>query len=141
MVAAQRKQRCVHTRQQPLGRSFFVARRAVDLTGKEKPADRLGLKRALQSTWIKVVVLDGIAGAHDVRIFQATQGMDQIKLDIERQAGRHAVRINLVRIQTFRLQEDLVRFLVCKAVDLVFDGRAIPGAHAFDHAAVHRRTV
>ncbi|MCY1527140.1 hypothetical protein D9M68_621970 [compost metagenome] len=46
-----------------------------------------------------------------------------------------------MRIQAFRFEEDLVRLLVREAVNLVFNRRAIPRAHAFYHAAVHRRTV
>ncbi|MNV40074.1 hypothetical protein D3C71_1316740 [compost metagenome] len=138
MFTAQCLQRRVYAGQQTLRSRFLVTGGAIDLAGEEQAVDRLGLKRALQSTWIKVVVLDGIPGAHDVRILQTRQGVDQIQLHVEWQTGRHAIGIDLVRVQPFGLQEDLVRCLVGETMDLVFDGRAIARAHAFNDAAVHR---
>ncbi|MNQ87642.1 hypothetical protein D3C85_1028740 [compost metagenome] len=67
--------------------------------------------------------------------------MDQVQLNVEWQARRYAIRVDLVRVQPFGFQEDLVRFLVGEAMDLVFDGGAVTRADAFDDAAVHRRTI
>src|SRR5690606_27563866 len=62
-------------------------------------------------------------------------------LDVERQARRDAVGIDLVGIQTFRLEEDLVRGLVGEAEYLVLDRRAVTWAHAFDHTGEHGRAI
>ncbi|MCY1187188.1 hypothetical protein D9M73_281400 [compost metagenome] len=43
--------------------------------------------------------------------------------------------------QAFWLDEDLMAFLVGKAMDLVFDRRAVARADTFDDTGVHRRTV
>ena len=58
----------------------------------------------------------------------------QFVLDVEGQAGGDAVGIELVGGQAFGLQEDLVAFLVGKAVDLVLDAGAVARAHALDLA-------
>ena len=44
-------------------------------------------------------------------------------------------------VQAFRLDENLVRCLVGKAMNLVFNRWAVARADAFDHAGVHRRTI
>ena len=62
--------------------------------------------------------------------------MDQVELDVERQAGRDAVRIELVRAQTLGLEENLVRSPVGETVDLVFDRRTVARTHSFDYARV-----
>src|SRR5690606_17678903 len=60
---------------------------------------------------------------------------------IERQARRDSVRVDLVRVQAFRLDEDLVRSLVGEAMNLVFDRGTVARADAFDHAREHRRAI
>ena len=59
----------------------------------------------------------------------------------QREAGRDAVGINLVRGQAFGLQKDLVAGLVGKAVDLVFDAGAVTRADAVDLAGEHGAAV
>ncbi len=44
-------------------------------------------------------------------------------------------------VQAFGLDKNLVRIFAGKAVHLVFDGRTIAWADAFDHTGIHRRTV
>src|SRR5215468_6032571 len=67
--------------------------------------------------------------------------MYEFKLNLERQAGRDAIRIDLVRVPAFGLQKDLMAGLVGKAHHLVLDGRTVTWAHPFDDAGVHRRTI
>ena len=125
---AARQERGVDAGQQPLRRGLFVAGGAVDLPGEEQAGDRLGLQRGLEPARVEVVVLDGIAGPQDVRVLQARDRAHQRQLDVERQAGRDAVRVELVGRQAFGLEEDLVARLVGEAVDLVLDGRAVARA-------------
>ena len=54
---------------------------------------------------------------------------------------RHAVDVDLVRVQAFGLEEELVRALVGELDDLVFDRRAVARADGLDLAAVHRRAM
>ena len=103
--------------------------------------DGLGFQRRLQPARVEVVVLDGVAGAQDVRVFQAGNGAHRRQLDVERQAGGNPVRIIFVRGQAFRLQEDLVAVLVGETVDLVLDRRAVARADTFDHAGEHRAAL
>ena len=119
-------------------RRLFVAGGAVDLAGKEEPCNRFGFQAGFQIARIEVVVLDGIAGAQDMSILQATDTAHDLQLYIEGQRSGNTVGVNLVRIQTFGLKEDVVAVLVGKAVDLVFDRRTVARTHARDHARVHR---
>ena len=64
-----------------------------------------------------------------------------LQLHIKRQRRRNPVRVNLVRIQTFRLQKHVMAGLIGKAMNLVFDRRAVTRAHALDHPGVHRGAV
>ncbi len=98
-------------------------------------------QRVLEAARVVEIVFDGVAGAQDVHVLHAADRADQRQLDVERQAGRHAVRVDLVCRQAFRLEEDVVLVLVGEAVDLVLDRRAVTRADAFDDAGVHRRTV
>ena len=90
---------------------------------------------------VQVVILDGVARAQDVGILETGNGTHGLELDIKRQAGGNAVRVQLVGGQAFRLHKNLVRVFIGKAVDLVLDGRAIARAHAFDVTGEHGRAV
>ena len=133
--------RRIQARQQSLCGGFFVAGGAVDLAGEIEPAEALGFERGTQVARIEIVVLDRIAGPREVRLFEAGNAAHELLLDVERQAGRDAVRIDLVGVQAFRFDEDLVRSALGKTLHLVFDRGAIPGAGAFNDAGVHRRAV
>jgi hypothetical protein len=90
--------------------------------------DALALHVGLEIPRIEEVVLDGVAGAGDVGILEATDRTDDLHLHVERQAGGDPVRVEFVGGQAFRLDEDLVRRLVGKAGDLVLDRRAVARA-------------
>src|SRR3954464_5574631 len=90
---------------------------------------------------VEVVVLDGVAWTHEVRILQAANRVHEFKLDVERQAGRDAVRVKLARGKALRLQEDLMAGLAGEAVDLVLDRRAIARTYPLDDTGKHRRAV
>ena len=76
-----------------------------------------------------------------MRLLQTDHGVHHGQLRVERQAGGDAVGVDLVCLEPFGLQVDLVRILVREAVDLVFDGRAIARPHAFDDAGEERRPI
>ena len=69
-----------------------------------------------------------------MRVLQAADRAHQLELHVERQAGRDAVRIDLVRRQPLGLEEDLMARLAREAMDLVLDRRAVARADALDHA-------
>ena len=64
---------------------------------------------------------------------------DHRLLHIDRHARGHPVHIDLVRVQPFRLQENLVPRLVRELHDLVLDGRTVPRPNALNLPAVQRR--
>jgi hypothetical protein len=55
-----------------------------------------------------VVVLDGIARPDDPRVLEPGNRGNQRRLDLLRQRGRDAVRIDRVVVEALRLEEDLV---------------------------------
>src|SRR5699024_7582743 len=86
-----------------------------------------------------IIVLDRVAGARDMGVLEAGNGVHQRLLRVKTETGGNAVRINLAHGQTFGLDEDLMRRLVRKTHDLVFDGRAITRADTLDIAGINRR--
>ena len=124
-----------------MGRRLLVARGAVDLPGEKEAPYGFRLERRFQIAGIEIVVFDRIPRAHDVRLLEPPNRADQLELDVERQAGRDAVRVDFVRIQPLGLEKDLVAGLSREAVDLVFDRRTVAWADALDYAGEHRRTV
>ena len=92
----------------------------------------------IQFPRIDGVVLDRVPGPDHLGIFQARNRRHHRRLDIDRHAGGHAVHVDFVCIQTLRFQEDLVPRLVRKLDDLVFNGRAVARADAFDLTAIER---
>ena len=62
-------------------------------------------------------------------------------LHVEWQAGRNAVRVDLVGIQPLGLDEDLVRALVGEPDHLVLDRGTVARADALDDSGEHRRAV
>ena len=70
-VAARDLSRRVQSRQQSLGRSLFVAGRAVDLAREIQARDCFRFKRGLESARVEEVIFDGIARPGDPRVFEA----------------------------------------------------------------------
>src|SRR3954468_18635510 len=134
------KKRSVDAREQPLGCRFLIACRAIDLSGEEQARYGLRFQRRAQAARIEVVILDRVPGAHQVRLLKPTNRADELHLNIEWQAGRDSVGIDLRRAQPLRLKEDLVRSLAAEAVNLVLDGRAITRPYPLDDAGKERRT-
>ena len=134
-------QRGVQASVQTLGGRFFVAGRAIDLAGEKQPVNLLGFKAALELARVEIVVLDGVARAQDVRVFQTLHGAHQVVLDVKRQAGGDAVRVVLVGGQSLGFQKYLVAGFVGKAVDLVFNAWAIARPHPFNLSGEHGAAV
>src|SRR5205807_630531 len=94
--------------------SFFVSRSAVDLTREVKVFDAFCFERCRQLCRRKIIVLDGVAGPHQLGLFQSWNGTNEFDLYLVRQAGREPVHIELLGMPAFRLKENLVRYLVRK---------------------------
>ena len=117
---------------------FFVAAGAVDLSGEKEPLDLLCLERAIQFRGIDRVVFDGVSRTHDLALLQPCNGLHHCDLHIARQRRAHAVEIDLVGVESFGLEKELVLQLVRKLDDLVFDGRAVARPDRLDLPRIHR---
>ncbi len=101
------------------------------------------LTRRVRSSSVAIdgVVLDGVAGAQHLGLVEAGDGVDDLPLHFHGQRGGHAVDVDLVGVEAFGLEEELVLRLVGELDDLVFDGRAVARADALDAAGIHGRAV
>ena len=134
-----RTARGVDTRDQSLRRGLFVARRAVDLAGEKQAGDPLGFERAIELGRLDEIVFHRIGVPQDRRVLEPRQRMHDRVLHVARQAHRQAVDVDLVDVQAFRLEKDLMPLPVGKAHDLVFERRAVARADAGDLPVVERR--
>jgi hypothetical protein len=64
--------------------------------------------------------------------------VDHGGLNFHREAGAHAVDVDLVGVEAFGFEEELVASFVGEADDLVFDGGAVARADGGDLTGVHR---
>ena len=138
---AAHRARGIQARDEALRGGLLVAGRAVDLAREEQPAHALRLERGVEPARIEVVVFDRVARARHVCALEAGDGAHERHLHVERQRSGNAVRVDLVRVQAFRLEEHLVRALLGEAHHLVLDRRAVARADAFDLSRVERRAV
>ena len=136
-----REERRIQSGEKPLDCGLLVPRGAVDLAGEEQAAKRLRLERGVEVAWIEIVVLDGVSRPHDVSVLQPADRVHQVELNVERQTRGDAVRVELVRRQALRLDENLVARLAGEAVHLVLDGGAVARTDALDHAGKHGRAI
>ena len=100
-----------------------------------------GFERALQFRGIDGVVLNRVSGTQHLRVFEPRDRLQNLKLHLDRKRRAHAVDVNLVRVQSLRLKEELVHLLVGKLHDLVFDRRTVSRTDRLDLPAVHGRAV
>ncbi|EXI71365.1 MAG: hypothetical protein AW07_03697 [Candidatus Accumulibacter sp. SK-11] len=131
-------QRRVGAGQQALRSSLLVAGGAVDLAGEKQTADGTGLERSTQAPRVEVVVFDRVSRAQDVAALETMDRTNDRQLHVERQAGRNAVRVDLVGLQTLRLEKDVMAVLGRETMDLVLDRRAVTRPDALDDPGVHR---
>src|SRR5713226_3916908 len=134
-------QASIDARDNSLAGGFLVSAGAVDLAGEEEAFNLLCLKRAFQFGGIDRIVFNGVAGTEHLRVLEAGNGFDDRELHVNRERGAHAVDVNLVRVHAFGLEKKLVRMLVGKFNDLVFDRGTVARADRVNLAAVHRGTM
>ena len=72
------RERRVDSRHQPEPRGFFVSGRPVDLPREKQPRHPLRLERRAQLGRIDVVVLDRVARADHLRVFEAGDRADHV---------------------------------------------------------------
>ena len=126
---------------QSLAGCLFIAGRAVYLAGKKQSGDEPGFQPRVQVTGVEIIVFYGIPRPGDMSLLEPLDRPHQVLLHVIGQAGGYAVGIDFRRGQPFRFDKDLVGCPVGKAYDLVLHRGAVTRADAFNHAAVHGRTI
>ena len=74
-------------------------------------------------------------------LFKAFDSSNHLALNVKRQTGGYAVRIQLIGLQALWFDKNLVTGFVGKPDNLVFYGGAIARPHALDHSRVHGRKL
>src|SRR5215471_10472800 len=87
------------------------------------------------------VIFDRVSRPDHLRGFETFHAAQDLALDIDREAGRHPIHIDLVRIDALRLENDLVAVFILEFDDLVFDRGAVSRTDALNLAAEERRAV
>ena len=136
-----RKQSRVNARHNPLRRRLLVTRGAINLPRQEKTRRRLSLHCRKQLIRRHIIILDGIAHAHHLHALQRRNTAQHRQLHIFWQARIHPLHIHLARAPPLRLQENLVRALIGKTHDLIFNRGAIARPNSLDNARVKRRAM
>ena len=139
--AAQQLQRRVHACDEALHGRLLIAGRAVELPRTVEAGHFFGFQRRQQLRRIHAVILDRVGAAGHLRVLEPRQCVQHLDLHILRQGGGEALNIELFRVQTHRLDEQLVPRLIGEGHDLRLDGRAVARADALDHAGVDRAAV
>src|SRR5437879_12810504 len=93
----------------------------------------------IQLPLIDRIALDRVTGANHLSVLQAWNGRHHRGLDVDGHAGRHAIDIDLIGIESLRFEEYLVTLLVGELDELVFNGRAVARTHISDLATVQGR--
>ena len=124
-----------------LRRRLLVPRRAVDLPREEEPADSMRLERRLQLRRLHEVVLDRVARPQHHGVLEARQRVNELLLDLARQRHREAVDVDLVDVEAFRLEIDLVPLPVGEPHDLVFERRTVARTDALNLSVVERAAI
>src|SRR6185312_2305733 len=119
----------------------LVTRRTVDLPREEETVEHARLERRAQIPGIEVVVFDRIPRPCQMGTLEPGDAAHELILNVERQAGGNAIGVDLMRVESLGLHEDLMRRLVGEPKYLVLYRRAVPRPHALDDTGEHRRTV
>src|SRR5262249_9678823 len=123
----------IYSRHQTLRGGLFVTRCPVDLASQVKvPAD-FSFERRLELRGIREVIFDSVSRSKDLCILAADDSSHHRELNIKRQARRKTVYVNLVRPDSFRLEENLLPLLIRKLHDLVLNGWAVPRTNSLNH--------
>ena len=70
---------------------------------------------------MNVVVFDRVGKAHDLRLLETRNAVDDPLLEVRRKGVPQSFRVDLLRLQPFLFEDDGVAFPVGKAHHLVFE--------------------
>jgi len=88
-----------------------------------------------------VVVLDGVPRAGHVRPLESRNGVQELQLDGDGQGSGQPIHVQLGRVQTLGLKENLVTLRLRELDDFILDGRAVARSAPADGPAVQRRLL
>ena len=131
----------IETGHQSLRGCLFVARRAVDLSGKIKPRHRPNLQRSVELARVDMIILDRVARPDHLDAFETGDRRQQRALSILRQGRRNAVRIDGWVLESLGFEEDLVTLAIAEADDLVLDRGTVARPDTVDVTAIHCRAM
>jgi len=115
----------IDARDHTLSRCFLVTRGAVDLAGEEQMLDGLHLEPRRELGRRIVVVLDRVPRARHPRALEAGDCMQELELDGDREGSGEPVDVQLTRVESLGLQEDLVTLGGWELHDGTWRGRSI----------------
>ena len=131
--------RRIDSRKQTLSSGLFVSGRSVDLAGEKQPRQPLGLEASMQFGRLNEIVLDRVAWPHHYCVLEPRKRVHQLLLHGRRQAHRVAVDVDLVDVEPFGLEKQLVPLAMREPHHLVLERRAVARADAADLAVEERR--
>src|SRR5687768_14151254 len=130
----------VDARNQSLGRGFLVPGGAVDLPREEQAGDPVRFERRLQLGRLEEVVFNRIPGPQHRSVLESRHRANDGELHVAWQRHRKAVDVDLVDVDPFRLEVDLVTLAIREPHDLVFERRTVPRSDAMN-LTVEERTL
>src|SRR5205807_4545949 len=126
-------------RHDTLARRLLVSGRSIDLPGEEQVLDRFRFQPRRELSGRIIIVLDGIARPGHLRPLEARDRAEELELYGDGQGSGEPVHVQLVRVESLRLEEHLVALGIGELEDLVFDGGTVTRAASTDRPAVERR--
>ncbi len=111
------------------------------MPGKKKAYHFLSFEAFRQFSRVYIVILDSITGSDHGSGRQSRDGFQKFLLDLLRQAGRYAVRVNSVVIKAFGFEKNLVPAAIREPHDLIFYRWTVARTAGFNLAAINRRAI
>src|SRR3546814_4149257 len=111
---------------QTLTCSLLIARSTVYLACEKEVFYQVGFHGKIQLQRLEEIIFDGISRPEHLGFLEAWYKLEGLLLDVFGKGSGKAVHIDFDGFPAFRLHEDLVAVALRKAIDFVFNRRAIP---------------
>ena len=124
-----------------LGGRFFISGGTIDLTGQKEVINQFGAKGKVQILRVKIIVFNGVSRLENDGVFESFDRVQCLQLHLQGKGRRESLQVVFRGMTAFRLQEKLVRILVGKGPEFVFNTGTVAGTLPVNHAGKKRRTV
>ena len=131
----------IDTGHEALHSCLLVAGRTIKLAAGEETVDVHEFEVRAKLGRIDAVILDSVGISDDVYMLEALHGVVHLILYVLWHRARHTAQVHLVRIQSLRLDENLMPVLIRELHDLILDGWTVARSHALDRSVIHRGTI